>query len=694
MRYLGNIITESTIRADPQKTSALRDYPQPRNEKELRMFLGTCGVYRKFCRRYSDIINPLYRLLKNGAKWDFSDECVEAFNRIREIITSDQVLALPDLNRPFRVSCDSSFTSAAAVLSQIGADNIERPVAFWGRALTQAERNFTVTEVEALSLLGAIKEWHVYLCNQKFHVFTDHMAVSYINKIKSAQGRLLRWSLVLQSYDFEISHRLGRLNIVPDALSRRSYDKDSDITKIPETMNTDAFMPIHTTTDREQETPTENYEQTGETCEIVFEYENEQGQTVADIRANSDHVIPAIFALDDVGKAQRESAELIDLYTYLQTGDLPTCDKTARRVVMESDQFTLDGGILYHLYQPRQKNAQRVRNIIRQTVIPEALRGEILHAMHGNLNHFGVDRTYATMILRFWWKNCYADTLDYVRKCVVCQKSKNHVHFHAHLRPIETTETFGTWHMDFLKLSETKEGYKYALLFVDSFSKWCECFPTKNQNMETVADILFSEIVCRYGAMRRLISDLGASLRSKLVEELCKRMNIKRTYTTAFRPQTNAHCERTNSVIINLLKTHISAQTEWPKYLPGVLGAMRSTVNTRSSQFSAYQLLFGKEMPLAVDVVLKTPSVCSRIAADYITDLNDRLRVASDVARENIAAAQLTTKRFYDRKARDPNLKIGQRVLVFEPKVPLGHSPKLRAKFEGPYYLEQSTQTA
>src|SRR5208282_4450725 len=120
MRYLSNIITESTIRADLQKTSALRDYPQPRNKKELRMFLGTCGVYRKFCRRYSDIVNPLYRLLKNGAKWDFSDECVKAFNRIREIITSDQVLALPDLNWPFRVSCDSSFTSAAAVLSQIG----------------------------------------------------------------------------------------------------------------------------------------------------------------------------------------------------------------------------------------------------------------------------------------------------------------------------------------------------------------------------------------------------------------------------------------------------------------------------------------------------------------------------------------------------------------------------------------------
>jgi transposase InsO family protein len=260
--------------------------------------------------------------------------------------------------------------------------------------------------------------------------------------------------------------------------------------------------------------------------------------------------------------------------------------------------------------------------------------------MHDNLSHFGVDRTYASLILRYWWRGCYADTLDYVRKCLICQTAKRDVHsHHAKLRPIEVEGAFDTVHVDFLSLPETPEGYRYLILFVDSFSRWPEAFATKTQDMTVVADKLYSEIVCRYGAMRRLISDMGASLRSKLVEELCKRMNIKRTYTTAFRPQTNSHCERTNSGLINLLKTHISEQSDWPRFLPAVLGAIRSTVNTRSSKFSPHYLLFSREMRLPLDVSLNTPETCTRMAGNYIKDLNDTLRVAAEVAKENIADA-------------------------------------------------------
>src|SRR5208282_1589517 len=535
--------------------------------------MAVCNFHRKFVKQYAAIAAPLTRLLKKGAKYDFNQDCVEAFNKLREAITSDQVLAIPDLNAQFRVHIDASYTAIGMQLAQIGQDNIERTICFAGRTLTQAEKNFTVTEIEGLSLISAIKLWHHFLCNQKFLVFSDHLSLVWINKIKGASGRLMRWSLMLQGYDYELRFKRGIKNIIPDMLSRRIYPENNEQTKFPATMNTDTFMPLFAANEVIHGTLSEDTEQVKQSYEILFEYENEVGQDLSDVKTDSENLIPIVFALDDIGKAQRESPELSDMFTYLETGDLPSCDKTARQIVIESDQYTLDDGVLYHIYQPRQKNVQRVRKLIRQTVIPAALRGEILHAMHDNLSHFGVDRTYASLILRYWWRGCYADTLDYVRKCLICQPAKRDVHsHHAKLRPIEVEGAFDTVHVDFLSLPETPEGYRYLILFVDSFSRWPEAFATKTQDMTVVADKLYSEIVCRYGAMRRLISDLGASLRSKLVEELCKRMNIKRTYTTAFRPQTNSHCERTNSVLINLLKTHISEQSDWPRFLPAVLG--------------------------------------------------------------------------------------------------------------------------
>lgn len=111
--------------------------------------MGVCNFHRKFVKSYASIAAPLTRLLKKGAKFDFNHECVEAFNKLREAITSDQVLAIPDLNAQFRVHIDASFTSVGMQLTQLSPDNIERTICYGGRNLTQAEKNYTVTEIEA-----------------------------------------------------------------------------------------------------------------------------------------------------------------------------------------------------------------------------------------------------------------------------------------------------------------------------------------------------------------------------------------------------------------------------------------------------------------------------------------------------------------------------------------------------------------
>ena len=103
----------------------------------------------------------------------------------------------------------------------------------------------------------------------------------------------------------------------------------------------------------------------------------------------------------------------------------------------------------------------------------------------------------------------YSDIETYVKTCEECQKSKRDIHGKkALLTPMPIEDVFSRLHMDILgPITTTKDGYKYILLIVDSFSKWPEAFPLKTQEATEIANVLYKEIFTRYGAPRTIISD-------------------------------------------------------------------------------------------------------------------------------------------------------------------------------------------
>lgn len=82
------------------------------------------------------------------------------------------------------------------------------------------QRNYTVTEIECLAVVMAIAKFRPYIEGFKFRLFTDHASLKWLMAQKDLSGRLARWALKLQGYDFTIEHRRGKDNVVPDTLSR------------------------------------------------------------------------------------------------------------------------------------------------------------------------------------------------------------------------------------------------------------------------------------------------------------------------------------------------------------------------------------------------------------------------------------------------------------------------------------------
>lgn len=219
LKYLGYVVDKYGLHPDPGKVEAILNISVPRNVSEVRRFIGTASWYRRFIPNFATILAPLTNLTKKSVKWNWSVNCEDSFKKIKECLVTAPILTCPDFTRTFILQTDSSSYGIGAVLSQEFPDG-ERAICFLSRSLTRQERNYSAVQREALAVIYSIEHLRHYLEGVHFKVITDCHSLLWLLRLKDPQGRLARWVLRLQPYDFELIHRKGKDHIVPDFLSR------------------------------------------------------------------------------------------------------------------------------------------------------------------------------------------------------------------------------------------------------------------------------------------------------------------------------------------------------------------------------------------------------------------------------------------------------------------------------------------
>ena len=139
---------------------------------------------------------------------------------MKKALLSDSVLATPDFGKLFTVQVDASNGGIGAVLSQTDDKGEEHPVQYLRRKLLDRERKYPTVEKECLAIVWAVQQLHYYLCGREFEIQTDHRPLTWLERVKDKNQKLLRWSLVLQQYSFKLTHKSGCQNSNADALSR------------------------------------------------------------------------------------------------------------------------------------------------------------------------------------------------------------------------------------------------------------------------------------------------------------------------------------------------------------------------------------------------------------------------------------------------------------------------------------------
>ena len=219
VQFLGHIVSEKGIAANPMKSEKIFNWPPPRILRQVQQFLGLANYYRRFIPHFATITKPLHYLTEKNVSFKWTTQCQTAFDTLREQLSSPPVLVFPDFSKSFTVDTDTSAVGLGAVISQVQDDGAEHVVAYARRVLTKAERQYSVTRWE-LAVIVFLDHFRQYLLGKPFLLRSDHGSLQWLQNFKNPEGQLARWLEKLQEYTFTIQHQPGTKHLNADALSR------------------------------------------------------------------------------------------------------------------------------------------------------------------------------------------------------------------------------------------------------------------------------------------------------------------------------------------------------------------------------------------------------------------------------------------------------------------------------------------
>ena len=752
--FLGHIVSKDGISADPEKVQAVKSWPSPNSVTEVRSFLGFCSYYRKFVKGFADIASPLHKITEKGRKFEWTDECQDAFESLKDILTSTPILAYPDESSSFILDTDASEIGIGAVLSQI-QDGNERVLAYASRKLNKAERSYCVTRRELLAVVHFVKHFKHYLYGRKFLIRTDHGSLRWLMNFKSPEGQIARWLEVLGTFSFEIQHRPGRQHGNADGLSRvpcrqcgRSDQDDAldseSVTGVTAESDREEIVPpiseqlVDSSLDREETTQVKQ-RVTGvsssggevvESVEVVGISSSGGEQTKVagnDIRISElesivkekdvmevsiSSVVQRVrkevrvddvkttwlegWSVDELRNQQLLDPDIAGVLLWKEQGmsrplwkDISRENKYVKTLWSQWDRLHVWQGVLYR----RWESADGL-HIRYQLVLPKQMIPEVLKHLHNSpsAGHLGVSRTLANVKLRFYWPMHQTDVKTWVKQCDLCASRKPTPNQRkATLKQHQAGEPLERVAIDILgPLPTSNDGNKYIMIVVDYFTKWAEAYAIPNQEASTVAAKLVYEFIAKLGCPRQIHTDQGRNFESKLFKQICQLLDIDKTRTTPFHPQSDGLVERFNRTLENMLSLYVADnQKDWDQYLQLMMMAYRATPQG-SSQCSPNLLMLGREVELPIDLMIGRPpgdENSDHDESDYVIKLRQKLESAHEYARYHLQKSANRQKRNYDHRVQSDRLSVGDFVWLYSPAKRKGISPKLQCKWTGPFLI-------
>ena len=192
--FLGVIIRSNGIEMEKKKVDGVLNWLEPKNVKDIRKFLGLTNYYRRFIKNFTQVARPMNMLTRKDVKQQWRKKQQQAFDKLKGIFTTRPVLVAPDLNQEFRVEADTSNYATRGVLMMKCSDELQRPVTFISKFLSNMERNYEIHNKEMLAVVRCLEAWRHFLegTTIKFEIQTDYKNLKYFMKAQKLNRRQVR----------------------------------------------------------------------------------------------------------------------------------------------------------------------------------------------------------------------------------------------------------------------------------------------------------------------------------------------------------------------------------------------------------------------------------------------------------------------------------------------------------------------
>ena len=561
-----------------------------------------------FIANFSQIAHPLHLLTKKDQEYAWEALQKQAFEELKNRLTSSPVLRLPDLSKPFVVQTDASKLGTGAVLLQMDDAGVPHPCAYLSQALVGAEQNYQVYDLELLAVICALKAWRPYLISppEPTIFYTDHQNVTYFRQPQDLTARQMHWHSILQEYPIRFVHISGHKNGALDLLSQMAHFVPSvtpQLTLIPNSL-----------VDRE--------------------------------RGGVKNLNPGSFSVKTMKISKKTPT------SSTMDGQCPSEEPPKTAAPLGKGVFTLSNELAakareYCTQRKQKKELEEEKTVKnkKRIYIPADLRKDVLREYHDArpAGHPGVGAMMKKVLKHLWWPTIHRNIRQYVCGCQTCQASK--VNTHPTAPPITPHDVasnpfpFKQVSVDLVTDLPPARGCNSILTIVDQgLTKAAFFLPMKKTaSSAEIASLYHNAIYPNYGIPDAVISDRGPQFVSSFTRDLYSKSGIELKAMTAYCPQSNGEAERVNQEIGTYLCMYCAEKPDdWSLYLADAQFAHNSRVHSTHGQTPFY-LLHGYEPTTYPSDVANTPGLAEE-QLEQLAANRDKAIIAHKQAQEAMIA--------------------------------------------------------
>ena len=406
------------------------------------------------------------------------------------------------------------------------------------------------------------------------------------------------------------------------------------------------------------------------------------------------------WTLEDMVHAQKKDPDIGPIVHLLQqSSEKPSWENVSHMspeskiLLVDWDRLVVHEGMLYRKWLHENGRIHWF-----QLALPQKYRDDVLRQLHDSATagRAGAHRTYLKIRARFYFPKMRQFIRLWVKTCHACQRRKSPRKFaKAAMKVYRIGAPCERIALDMMgPFSETDGGNRWILVIGDYFTKYKVAVPLPNITATTIAEALITNWISYFGCPLECHTDQGSQLTGSVITEMCKLLGIEKTRTTVGRPQSDGMIENANQALCNMLNCVVHDNPfAWDLLLRMCNLAYNTNVHESLSETPAI-MLFGRELTLPIDLALPMADGVREETTfenmpEYVLDLQKRMHIVHDKARENLGKASQKQEKYYNNRLKVNVFKPGSLVFYHYP-VKGSNAKEENLQWHGPFVVVQA----